>query len=59
MCHDMEKKFMLDHSLQHLILELKDNKNYHRLTSKFNMGKPLRKCLYDFEFIERLKHKEQ
>lgn len=59
MYHDMEKKFMLDHSLQHLILELKDNKNYHRLTSKFNMGKPLRKCLYDFEFIERLKHKEQ
>ncbi|ODV65425.1 hypothetical protein HYPBUDRAFT_163037 [Hyphopichia burtonii NRRL Y-1933] len=56
--HEIEKKLMLDPSLQHLILDLKHNTDYHQLTSKFKMGKPLRKPLFDYEYIERLRHDE-
>ncbi|EGV64664.1 hypothetical protein PSN45_005003 [Yamadazyma tenuis] len=56
--HEIEKKFMLDPTLQYSILDLKDNYDYHQLTSNFKMGSPLRKSLYDYEYIERLKHQE-
>lgn len=54
--HEIEKKFMLDPSLQYSITDLKSNTEYHQLTSKFKMGKPLRKPLFDYEYVERLKH---
>ncbi|KAI5953343.1 hypothetical protein KGF54_002714 [Candida jiufengensis] len=54
--HNNEKKFMLDHSLQLSISNLKENEKYHELTSRFKMGPPLRKSLYDFEYFERFKH---
>lgn len=57
--HEIEKKFMLDHSLQYSITDLADNIKYHQLTSRFNMGKPLRKSLFDYEYIERFKHPEE
>lgn len=56
--HEIEKKFMLDHTLQHSITDLKSTPEYHQLTSNFKMGKPLRKSLFDYEHIERLKHSE-
>ncbi|CAH6718576.1 hypothetical protein CLIB1444_01S09802 [[Candida] jaroonii] len=54
--HEVEKKFMLDPSLQFSITDLRNNFEYHHLTSKFKMGKPLRKALFDYEYIERLKY---
>lgn len=54
--HEVEKKLMLDASLQHSVPDLSENSEYNQLTSKFSMGKPLRKPLFDYEFIERLKH---
>lgn len=56
--HEIEKKFMFDASSQHLILDLHENPEYHQLTSRFKMAKPLRKPLFDYEHIERLKHAE-
>lgn len=56
--HEIEKRLMLDPSLQNSILDLKDKTEYHQLTSKFHMGKPLRKCLFDYEYIERKKHND-
>ncbi|CUM66789.1 uncharacterized protein PRCAT00004471001 [Priceomyces carsonii] len=54
--HEIEKKFMLDSSLQHSILDLKHKSDYHQLTSRFKMGKPLRKSLWDYSQIERHLH---
>lgn len=54
--HEIEKKFMLDHTLQYSMTDLKDKHDYHQLTSNFKMGKPLRKSLFDYEYIERFKH---
>lgn len=56
--HEIEKKFMLNPSLQHSILDLKEKTEYHQLTSKFHMDKPLRKSLFDYEYLERVKHSE-
>ncbi|EDK43427.1 conserved hypothetical protein [Lodderomyces elongisporus NRRL YB-4239] len=54
--HEVEKKFMLDHSLQQLMFDLLEKVAYHELTSRFKMGSPLRKSLYDFEYFDRHKH---
>lgn len=54
--HEIEKKFMLDHTLQQLMFDLLDKVEYHQLTSRFKMGSPLRKSLFDFEYFERFKH---
>ncbi|EGW34880.1 uncharacterized protein SPAPADRAFT_145464 [Spathaspora passalidarum NRRL Y-27907] len=57
--HEVEKKFMLDHSLQSSIQDLSGNSEYHQLTSKFKMSnKPMRKSLYDYEYFERFEHME-
>lgn len=54
--HEIEKKFMLDHTLQQLMFDLLEKVEYHQLTSRFKMGSPLRKSLFDFEYFERFKH---
>ncbi|KAK6464810.1 LicD family-domain-containing protein [Scheffersomyces coipomensis] len=56
--HEIEKQLMLDYSLRYSLQDFTNNKAYHDLTSKFKMGKPLRKSLYDFEYFDRFKHKE-
>lgn len=56
--HEIEKKFMLDHSLQHSITDV-DSVGYRQLTLRFNMGTPLRKALFDYEYIERFKHNDE
>ncbi|CAI5758815.1 unnamed protein product [Candida verbasci] len=57
--HEVEKKFMLDHSLQQSILNLTYNEEYHYLTSKFKMSKPIRKSLFDFEYYSRFRYMEK
>ncbi|KAG5421804.1 hypothetical protein I9W82_000896 [Candida metapsilosis] len=54
--HEIEKKFMLDHTLQQSMFDLSDKVEYHQLTSRFKMGSPLRKSLFDFEYHARFKH---
>ncbi|KAI3403850.2 hypothetical protein KGF56_003280 [Candida oxycetoniae] len=54
--HEMEKKFMFDHSLQQSVSDISGNTKYHELTSRFKMGSPLRKSLFDFESFGRFKH---
>ncbi|KAI5949708.1 hypothetical protein CANMA_005516 [Candida margitis] len=54
--HEVEKKFMFDHTLQQSMFDLSEKVEYHHLTSKFKMGSPLRKSLFDFEYYERFKH---
>mmetsp|Transcript_5678 Transcript_5678/g.6749 ORF Transcript_5678/g.6749 Transcript_5678/m.6749 type:complete len:811 (-) Transcript_5678:9581-12013(-) len=57
--HARERKYLFDH-LGRDNTALKDDKRskqeYNKLTSTFKMKKPLRKALFDFENIERLKH---
>lgn len=56
--HELEKTFMMDATLQQSITDLSKNKAYHNLTSKFKMGQPLRKSLFDYIYFERFTHEE-
>lgn len=54
--HEAEKKYLFDASLQQSVTDLNNSTSYQRLVSKFHMAKPLRKPLFDYEYIERLQH---
>lgn len=57
--HARERKYLFDHLGRDntaLIGDKRSKQEYNKLTSTFKMKKPLRKALFDFENIERLKH---
>ncbi|RCK56048.1 Protein MNN4 [Candida viswanathii] len=54
--HEIEKRVMLDESLENLILNLEGNDEYNHLTAKFALTTPLRKSLFDYEYFGRFKY---
>lgn len=56
--HELEKTFLMDPTLQQSITDLSDQTEYHHLTSKFKIGKPLRKSLFDYIYFERVTHED-
>lgn len=57
--HLKERNFLFDPLERDNLALLEDEdvkKSYSKLTSTFKMSKPLRKPLYDYEMLERLKH---
>ena len=55
--HLKERSFLFDPLERDNSLEdEKIKESYNKLTSTFKMSKPLRKPLYDYEMLERLKH---
>ncbi|KAG7663435.1 uncharacterized protein J8A68_003087 [[Candida] subhashii] len=60
--HSQEIKYLFDDRGRDNIWLSKNQdsvKKYNELTKEFKLGKPLRKSLYYYENIERLKHKEK
>ncbi|ODV64748.1 hypothetical protein HYPBUDRAFT_145585 [Hyphopichia burtonii NRRL Y-1933] len=60
--HAREKEFLFDsmgRDNSNLDQDLKLKEEYNQLTSTFKMSKPLRKALWDFENLERLKHHKE
>lgn len=55
--HEVEKQFLLDSLGQQTNLgEIPHADLYNQLTAQFKMGRPARKALFDYEYMERAKH---
>lgn len=54
--HEREKKLMFDSTMTKLLLNLEGNNEYNHLTAKFELTKPFRKSLFDFEYFGRFNH---
>ncbi|EMG46678.1 Mannosylphosphorylation of N-linked oligosaccharides effector, putative [Candida maltosa Xu316] len=54
--HEIERRLMMDDSMQKSILNLDDSNEYKHLTAKFELGEPVRKSLFDFLYYGRFKY---
>ncbi|ODV77401.1 uncharacterized protein CANTADRAFT_55852 [Suhomyces tanzawaensis NRRL Y-17324] len=51
--HNYEKLYMMDFSQQLSVLDLHNNTEYHQLTSRYELGRPLMNSLFAFEYYDR------